>query len=219
MENLQKDKQTRIFEAFARSSPKIISMFHVFYYLFIAFVFVLVYLEYSNRNVDLAYSFGKNFGRAALLMLGLVVFPGILGRLRVEIKLTRIITLFRRQLGITVFLLALSHFLLVHFVLVLIGVVDGAIPYVELFKNFGLIALSILFFMFLTSNNFSVKNLGKWWKILHRFVYVAMFALVFHTALQEISVWSLFIFAFLSLEFISWIVYFLRKRQNLGVPA
>jgi DMSO/TMAO reductase YedYZ heme-binding membrane subunit len=67
--------------------------------------------------------------------------------------------------------------------------------------------------MFLTSNNLSVKRLGKWWKRLHRVVYIVVWLLVLHTGLQRISVWTYFIGVFAVLEIGSLIYNYLKKKQ------
>ncbi|MEK7581407.1 MAG: ferric reductase-like transmembrane domain-containing protein [Patescibacteria group bacterium] len=210
----QKDWQTRIFEIFARLSPKIILLFHLFNYAFATVVVILGYLEFTNSNLAPSiYSLGKHFGQLAVTLLGIVVLPGILGRLRIEIKLTRLITLFRRQLGITVFVLGLSHYLLIRFVPTLAGIYKFEFPYPVLFENFGALALFILFWLFITSNNASVKKMSIWWKRLHRFVYVAVWLLVFHTGLQRLSVWTMGIGIVAILEAVSLIYDYFRKKN------
>ena len=162
-----------------------------------------VYVYYTNEPLfQTFYDTGVAFGRAALVLLGIVVLPGILGRFGIEIKITRIITLFRRQLGITVFLLAFVHYQLVRALLYYTGKLDFSSSR-PLFENFGFYGLMFLFFLFLTSNNFSVKKLGKWWRRLHRFVYLILWLVVLHTVLQGISIWSVLILVFAVLEIAS----------------
>lgn len=206
------DFQTKVFQWFARRSPQIIKLFLIPYILIITVIFLGCFFYFTNRDSQIfIYELGKNLGRTAILMLGIVVLPGILGRFRVEIKLTRIITLFRRQLGICIFLLAFAHF---SFVRMLTSLSFGTLPIFNLvlFELFGLLALTILFFMFLTSNNQSVKGLGKWWKRLHRFIYLALWLLVLHTGFQRISLFSTYIFFFATLEIVSWMYYFATKK-------
>lgn len=212
----QQDLQTKIFTWFAKNSRLFIRLFHFGYYLGLVVLALLAYLEMQDKYYSMVYGLGKNLGQAALLLLGVVVLPGILGRFKIEIRLTRIITLFRRQIGITVFLLALSHYLLIRFVPILIGNVKFQIISPVLFENFGALALFILFFMFVTSNDNSRKKLGRWWTVLHRFVYVAVWLLVLHTGLQKVSVWTLGIFVVGLLEVISWVYYFLRNKGELN---
>src|SRR3989344_4257887 len=94
-----KDWQTDFYEKAARKSPQIIPLFK---YLYFAVIFFLIFganAYIKKGGVDqFFYTNGLYFGRTALTLLGIVVLPGILGRVGIEIKITRIITLFRRQL-------------------------------------------------------------------------------------------------------------------------
>ncbi len=208
---MENDFQTVIFTWFAKNSRLIISIFHYAYYFGLVILVGLAYLEMQDNYFSQIYEIGKFFGQSALLLLGIVVLPGILGRFRIEIKLTRIITLLRRQLGITVFLLAFSHYSLIKLVPTLSGVIKFEIPYPALFENLGALALFVLFLLFVTSNNASKKILGVWWTVLHRFVYLAIWILVLHVGLQEVSIWALGIFTVGTLEIVSWVYYFLNK--------
>ncbi len=209
---IEKDWQTKVFESFARKSPFLIKLFPLVYFVWAGAMLVGLYINLTHSDLYyLVYSIGKNFGQAALILLGIVILPGILGRFKIEIKITRLITLFRRQLGITVFLLGLSHYALIRFFPMISGAYPISLPVG--FEIFGTIALSIFFFMFLTSNNYSVKRLGKWWKRLHRFVYVAVWSLAIHTALQITSVWSIYAGIFAVLEVGSLIYDYVKKKR------
>ncbi|MDP2632463.1 MAG: ferric reductase-like transmembrane domain-containing protein [Candidatus Curtissbacteria bacterium] len=207
--------QEKIYLEVAKRSNVIIPYFKYIYFLILIVSLGLgTYFELSGGpHFQFFYDLGRHFGQAALVLLGTVVMPGILGRFGIEIKITRLITVFRRQLGILVFILAFSHYHLVRGVPRLIGLFPLFPPY-QLFEYFGTISLFLLFFMFLTSNNFSVKKLGKWWKRLQRIVYVILWLLVLHTTLWRISVWSIFIFFFATLEILSWIYYFLYRSGD-----
>jgi len=209
----EKDWQTDLYEKVARKSPQIIPLFKYLYFAIIIFLIFGANSYIQKGQIDqFFYTSGVYFGRTALTLLGIVVLPGILGRLGLEIKLTRIITLFSRQLGILVFVLAFSHYQLVRG----ISIYTGQIPLFPrpIFEIMGTSALFLLFFMFLTSNNFSQKKLGKNWKRLHRVVYLILWLLVLHTGLQRISIWSLFIFTFAILELASLIYNYLKKKQQ-----
>lgn len=212
----QKNLQDKIFEAFAQRNKLIISLFHFLYYLLAVFLIIGAYVSLTGNSLEpLFYNLGKKFGQGALLLLGVVVLPGILGRFKLEIKLTRLITVFRRQLGILVFISAFIHFSLVRGFPYITGLFPFKI-FSELFIAAGFLALFLMFFMFLTSNNLSVKKLGRWWKKLHRIVYVILWVLVLHTGLQRISAWTVFISFFAALETFSWIYYFLKKPRVTG---
>ena len=209
----KKDWQTEVFETAARKSPQIIPLFKYLYFAIILYLVIGAYSYVSKGQVDqFFYKSGAYFGWTALTLLGIVVLPGILGRLGVEIKLTRIITIFRRQLGILVFVLAFSHYQLVRG----ISIYTGQVPLFPrpIFEVIGTSALFLMFFMFLTSNNFSQKKLGKNWKRLHRVVYIILWLLVLHTGLQRISIWSIFIFTFAVLEVASLAYYYLLRPKT-----
>src|SRR3990170_5421758 len=115
------------------------------FFIFLYFLIVLSLFIGGNR---LAVWYGKS----ALFMLTLTVIPGILGRFQIKIPITFIITRFRRQFGILVFIFAFSHSLYVYF-----------LPQLEtnkniltlprfLFMQFGFFALILLLLLFLTSN-------------------------------------------------------------------
>src|SRR3990167_5392694 len=213
MEKSGIDWQARIFETAAKKSPQIIPLFKYLYFAIILFLILGANSYITKGEVNQSfYTIGVYFGRTALTLLGIVVLPGILGRFGVEIKFTRIITLFRRQLGILVFVLTFSHYQLVRG----ISVYTGQMPLFPrpIFEVLGTSALFLMFFMFLTSNNFSQKTLGKNWKRLHRIVYVILWLLVFHTGFQRISVWSVLIITFATLEVLSWIYFWFKKPSK-----
>lgn len=208
--------QEKIYLEVAKRSNVIIPYFKYIYFLILIVSLGLgTYFELSDGpHFRFFYNLGRHFGQAALVLLETVVLPGILGRFGVEIRLTRLITVFRRQLGNLVFILAFSHYHLVRGVPRLIGLFPFFPPY-QLFEYFGTISLFLLFFMFLTSNNFSVKKLGKWWKRLHRVVYIVLWLLVLHTGLQRISLWSIFIAVFAVLELLSLIYFYILRKPML----
>ena len=213
MEKSGIDWQTDLYEKVAIKSPQIIPLFKYLYFAVLIFLILGAYSYVSKDRVDqFFYTSGVYFGRTALTLLGIVVLPGILGRFGIEIKITRIITLFRRQLGILVFVLAFSHYQLVRG----ISIYTGQIPLMPrpVFEVLGTSALFLMFFMFVTSNNFSQKQLGKNWKRLHRVVYLILWLLVLHTGLQRISIWSVFILTFAILELASLIYDYLKKKQK-----
>lgn len=56
------------------------------------------------------------------------------------------------------------------------------------FKNvivFGTFAYTILFAMMLTSSDWAMRKMGRWWKFLHRFVYVGFASAIFHFMLTN----------------------------------
>lgn len=208
----QKDWQTGTYEFVARKSPILLKLFPLVYAGFAVAMIVGAYINLTHSFLfDVFYKLGKLCGEAALGLLGVVILPGIMGRLKIEIKISRLITLFRRQLGITVFLLALAHYMLLRLLPIAAGIFPFSLPVG--FEVFGSLALFMLFALFLTSNNYSMRKLGPWWKRLHRFVYIAVGVLVLHTVFQRIGPFSIFIGTLFVLEIVSWCVYWVRQNS------
>ncbi|MDP1722056.1 MAG: ferric reductase-like transmembrane domain-containing protein [Candidatus Gottesmanbacteria bacterium] len=198
-----RDLQEKFFQIAAKEKRIIYRLFYLAY-IIIFWVFVWGSLEIIRQtpNASFAYNLGVWSGRAAVTMLAVVLIPGILGRFGIQIKVTRVFTFYRRQLGITTFLLSFTHGMLVRIV-ARIALGWYPISRAPLFELFGSLALSLLFFLFITSNDWSVGRLGLWWKRLHRFVYVIVWLILFHTILQRVSVWSVMISAVAMLEVVS----------------
>jgi sulfoxide reductase heme-binding subunit YedZ len=155
--------QERIFQVAAREK--------VFVYRSFLALYTIILMTLVAGGVVGWYGVGVWMGRAAVSVLAAVLIPGMLGRFGIQIKVTRIITFYRRQLGITTFLLTFSHGILVR---VIPRLLRGNFPFAtqQLFELFGTLALSFMFLLFVTSNNTSVRRVGPWWKRLHRLVYV-----------------------------------------------
>lgn len=212
------DWQTQILSFFASRKQLFISLF---WFVYLAIAGILLFGMYQIISIGpyslMAYKTGVMSGQLALLLLGVVVMPGILGRFRIQIKVTRILTLFRRQLGITVFLLAFTHYMLVRFTQSLSEGLMQILSY-NLRETLGLIALIILFFLFLTSNNWSISHLKIWWDRLHQLIYIILWLVVLHVALYRSSKWVFIIFTVAILEVTSLVYDWLLKR-NPPPPA
>ncbi|PIR62009.1 MAG: hypothetical protein COY81_03845 [Candidatus Pacebacteria bacterium CG_4_10_14_0_8_um_filter_43_12] len=169
--------------------------------------------------VGIIFKYGKKLGEISLILYCLTLIPGIISRLQWLPSLTRpigsSIMIYRRHIGILMFLLAFVHMTFTTF-----------LPYYALFEfnppGFppfathqvaSLITMALLFPMWLTSNDYSQKKLGKWWKRLHRLTYLAMFGIFGHVALQT-SKWAVVIGVFVLLEAISWFVYWRREAAK-----
>ncbi|NNL87180.1 MAG: Rieske 2Fe-2S domain-containing protein [Myxococcales bacterium] len=134
----------------------------------------------------------RGFGSAAILLLHVVLCIGPLARLD-----ARFLPLLynRRHLGVTLFLLALTHGVLATVQFHALGDVH---PWVSIltgnprydsvsqfpFQVLGWLSLFVLFAMAATSHDFWLANLtAPTWKALHMSVYVAYVLLLLHVAL------------------------------------
>ncbi len=147
-------------------------------YLTIGFSFTSISTEWREAGVIT--------GKIAIILLWIVALPGILKRLGVQGFLKQIYLFLwpaRRRLGILVFIFAFMHYLWVRlFFIILFG--PPTLDLVPVFEIFGLIALFLLLFLYITSNDFSVKTLKKNWQRLHYLVYPTLWILVLHIVLQ-----------------------------------
>ncbi|MEM9926186.1 MAG: ferric reductase-like transmembrane domain-containing protein [Cyanobacteria bacterium P01_D01_bin.50] len=112
----------------------------------------------------------------------------------------RILLKNRREIGLICFLLATIHALLI----VQLRNVDmlSLNTYIEYFTGLG----SILIFtiLALTSNNWSIRKLGKDWKKLHHLTYLALLLLIFHLLLAKQGKWDWYTWcAFITLSFLN----------------
>ncbi len=136
------------------------------------------------------YSFARECGEYAALLFILVSIPGIARRFRYNHKFIMILMTFRRQLGVLMYLFALLHSL----VLRIIPWIAKQIPLrfeTEIFP--AMIASMLLFTLFITSNDWSVKNLGDWWNRIQRMMYIIVWFIFAHIALVGLSKWTVLI--------------------------
>lgn len=170
----------------------------------------LIYYIEPRTYVDIWFELGRKFGTLAALLYIVTLIPGILKRFDV-LPLTRsAIKLPRRQIGITVFFLAFVHQWLVRFIPVIL---ETGSPFpVTVHVLMGMIALTLLFPLWLTSNDLSRQKLGTWWKRLHSLTYIAMFFILFHVALASERGLALLVLIVILAEIASWIFSRARKR-------
>jgi sulfoxide reductase heme-binding subunit YedZ len=170
----------------------------------------LVYFVEPRTYVEVWFAAGRKFGSLAALLYVATLIPGMLKRFDV-LPLTRAgFKLPRRQVGVTVFLLALVHQWLVRFIPVILE--TGSVFPITWHVGAGMLSLTLLFPLWLTSNDLSVKKLGKWWDIIHALTYVAMFTIMLHVALAGERSIALIVLIAILVELASWIFSRARKR-------
>lgn len=112
----------------------------------------------------------------------------------------RILLKNRRKIGLICFSLSTMHGLLI----VQAGDVDmlSLNTYIDYFTGFS----SVLIFTILavTSNNWSIRKLGKNWKKLHHLTYLALILLILHLLLANLGEWDWYTWcAFITLSFLT----------------
>ena len=146
----------------------------------------------------------------AITLYCVTLIPGMMKRFGYQHKAISIIRIFRRYIGISVFLFAFTHASFVRLILFLPQVISLHTP---AFQTFGLISLILLFFMFLTSNEFSVNKLGVWWYRLHWVTHIIMITVLLHVLLQRVSFWSVMIGIIVVLQLLSFAVALCKKQS------
>lgn len=155
---------------------------------------------------------GSLWAQLSVLLLSLALLPGILGRLQWLKPLVSIIMPFRRHIGISMFLSGFNHYL---WTTLLVDVVFQQVLWDKpVYVLMGAGALGIASLLFLTSNDWSVKHLGRQWKKLQQLVYLVLLFLLIHLTLQ-LSKWSLVAGLLLLGEIVSFIVAQKRKVETL----
>lgn len=192
---------------------KITDFLHKFLFYPLVISWIIIFISFFFINVDLQ-KIGIEMGNWAIRFLWLSSIPGILKRFRVTGFLQDIqIVLMksRRRIGDLMFTFALMHYLWNKaFFFFRTNNYPGLFN-LSLFEWFGFIGLTLLITLFMTSNNFSVRFLKAWWGRIHGLVYVAMWLIAFHVALQGLIIESVITFIIAFLQIFSWIYY----KKNL----
>lgn len=201
----------------ARNKTKIINLFRVLYaIIFIAWV-VDFFLSLDDNNIVFIYNSALVFGRTALILFCITITPGILKRFGITWNIRTTIMVIRRQFGVLTFSFAFLHFSLMRLFPFINGDYILRFPLLN-FELFGLLSLFFMFCMFLTSNDWSVRNLGKWWNRLHQIVYGIAWTIALHVAFVRISEYSYLILTFAILETISLLYFYLKPKKTVVPP-
>jgi DMSO/TMAO reductase YedYZ heme-binding membrane subunit len=168
-----------------------------------------------SANLDLYISMAKlanKIGTLALYLFLTTLLPGIFQRFNVLPLFRASIVLFRRNLGILMYLLALLHAAyLTTIPMIMSGGLNTSI--LTSHEMYGVLAVLILFPVWLTSNDIAQNRLGKYWKTVQRLTYIAIFFIFLHVATEAKSALILTL-GVIILEISSWIKYWLEKRAN-----
>lgn len=148
-------------------------LFHkkIVYIFFVIYIFLALIVVFSFSNLAVA-RLANTFGELALLTYTLTLIPGMAKRFGMNYLLITILMLYRRQIGILMFLLALTHMIL-----------SGMFLSLQPFVVASTMAMIILFLLFITSNNISQKKLSHNWYKLQKLTYLVMFLIMIHVAL------------------------------------
>lgn len=135
----------------------------------------------GSQYTGVVYELGVSAGTVALVLFFTTITAGILRRFGILQPLQQLLMLFRRHFGILTYLFGLMHWL---FVRLIFTIKQGIVVQTPPFEFVAFIAMQIMFLQFLTSNDWSVRHMGRWWKRLHSLIYVVVWLLFAHVALQ-----------------------------------
>lgn len=148
------------------------------YYVVPLILSILFYLIFSDKG--LLYEVSKTMGTIGILLLLIILFIKPLSRVFPKLKIFLTMLRFRRQLGIVNFYILLFHGV---GLMAALGVFSNNNFIPQPFLLWGLIGLLIMFILYLTSNNFSVRLFKRNWKRLQMIVYIAALAAIIHVVL------------------------------------
>jgi DMSO/TMAO reductase YedYZ heme-binding membrane subunit len=185
---------------FIQKSPLIIKWLPLVYFGFVLFVWI-------NLDTRLGYRLSNTFGEIAVGLYVLTLIPGIAGRLGLKNSIFNVIRVYRRHLGISMYLFAFSHFFIKRFPFTFP-------PSFFAFEVAGMLAIFVFFLLFVTSNNFSQKLLTKNWFLLQKLTYLGMFFIFLHLAFLKVATWGTLMALVILLEVISFIYLYTQKSAN-----
>ncbi len=204
-----------VFLFLTKRTVTVILLFKIVYGLLCIFLFLAsVSAYYHNQWFITVYKLARQSGEVALVLYILTCLPGLGRRLGVRHKLLALLMIFRRQIGILMYMFVLIHSVILRF----IPVISDGLPLLpdSWFEIFGSIASGMLFLLFVTSNDVSVKRLGPWWHKIHQLTYITMFFILLHVAFQEISLWTILAGLLVAAQVVSYGVSRMRKRNTSG---
>jgi len=124
----------------------------------------------------------RNYALTALFLLYAVLTPGLIASFFPTFRFNSLLAHMRRALGVSVFFFAFLHVTIAFF-----HNLSGALMSVTFLSArnqwalvFSVTAFCIFSALALTSFNIMVKKLGKYWKRLHKLIYIAGILTVFH---------------------------------------
>ncbi len=166
---------------------------------------------------DLIYVLGSKFGVLSLICYIVTLLPGILNRLRwlplLTMPLSTLLMAFRRHFGILMFITAFIH---MSFTTTLPQLVlydfDPSRITLQAHQVVAMIAWWLLLPLWLTSNDISMRFMGKWWKRLQSLTYIALVCIFVHVALL-LEGWAVILGVVLILEIAS------RVKPSASIPV
>lgn len=197
-----------------QNRQKILSIFRLFYCVLVIFpISAFVFSRLNQSMLLFFYGLGNTLGQFALILYVVTLLPGIADRLGIKNKILVLLKVYRREAGILMYLLALIHITLEKLLITTsITELFTLLP----FEIMGVLSLLVLFFLFITSNTFSLIRLRLNWYRIHRFTYIGMLFIFLHVSLVKFSNWTILMGFVLILQLISFIIVYRRTGSFTG---
>ena len=197
-----------------QNRQKILSIFKLFYCVLVIFpISAFVFSRLNQSMLLFFFGLGNTLGQFALILYVATLLPGIGDRLGIKNKILVLLKIYRREAGILMYLLALIHITLEKLLITTsITELFTLLP----FEIMGALSLLVLFFLFITSNTFSLIRLRLNWYRIHRLTYIGMLFIFLHVSLVKFSNWTILMGFVLILQLISFIVVYRRTGSFTG---
>ena len=197
-----------------QNRQKILSIFKLFYCVLVIFpISAFVFSRLNQSMLLFFFGLGNTLGQFALILYVATLLPGIGDRLGIKNKILVLLKIYRREAGILMYLLALIHITLEK-LLITTSITELFI--LLPFEIMGALSLLVLFFLFITSNTFSLIRLRLNWYRIHRLTYIGMLFIFLHVSLVKFSNWTILMGFVLILQLISFIVVYRRTGSFTG---
>lgn len=167
-----------IYKFLIQKSPLIKKVFLALEILYALFIAILLF---SNNFIPSQYT--RYIGMLTLLVFMIVLTPGTVRRFGIKSRFADLLMVYRRNFGIFTYMLILTHELTYYSGQVVLG--PNLFLKAPDFIKMGMTASILLLPLFLTSNDFAVRILKKWWKRLHKLIYVAVLFIYLHLLFQK----------------------------------
>lgn len=214
---MQQSPLQPLFLALVKQKQQIIKVWYLVNWLIFAGIIGMIVIYFQQQYILQFSQFGLWAGQFAVVLFCITITPGILRRFQIKWKIKDIIMLFRRQFGIFTFIFAFIHYLTMK----VLPTIAFNLPLTigPLFEIMGALTVYTMSIVFFTSNDVSVRKLGKWWARIHSLVYIIAWTLFLHIYFQGgDSVWGYLIGVFALLETASLILAPLLKPKVVTPP-
>jgi len=177
----------------------------IFVYLILPLLLcAILFTSFSTNGYAGLYSMSAEMAGIGFTLLFVSLYTRPLRVILPEFKILATLLAYRRQLGIATFYVLAGHG---------IGLIIslGLLSHItQIFSNpssnlmWGILSLDILFILYLTSNNASLKKLKRNWKRVQRLVYLALLFAIMHTVFIGEYIYAMYGIVYVILTIMAW---------------